>query len=358
MKISRILKYSLIKNQLKLPSSLILLITARCNSNCKFCFFKNRINKNYQELTLNELENLSKSLKQLNRLIVSGGEPFLRNDLVKICKIFFKNNKVDELAIPTNGLLSKQIAKTTEKIMANCPGINLMITISIDGPPEINDQIRGVKDSYYKCLKTYHLLTKLKEKYKQLRIHVTTTVSKYNYQYLDELIELIKKDMPELSSHNFELIRNRHSEYSSDLPTLKQCLNFQKKHEELVKKTKKHFSESRIKSLISIPIKNYKFDLLINILKKREQPLTCLAGKIIGMVNEVGDVFLCELLPKVGNIREKNFKDAWYSKEAEKQRKMIAQRKCWCTHSCFQGTNILYHPTNYLNIIKYTLKKK
>jgi MoaA/NifB/PqqE/SkfB family radical SAM enzyme len=356
MKIGQILKYSLIKNKLNLPVSLILLITAKCNSNCQFCFFKERLNKNYKELTLDEIENLSRSLKKLSRLIISGGEPFVRTDLVKICKTFFKNNEVDELAIPTNGLLPAQITKMTKQILDACPGINLMITISIDGPPKINDKIRGIKNSYHKAVESYQSLIKLKKQYTQLRVHVTTTLSKYNYKYIDELIELVKKDMPELNSHNFEFIRNKHSEYSPDLPTFQQCLEFQKKHEHLIVGAKQHFGKSKIKSLISIPIKKYKFDLLINILKKRKQPITCLAGKVIGMVNEVGDVFLCELLPPVGNIRETSFLKAWHSQKANKQREMISKKKCWCTHSCFQGTNILYNPKNYLNIIKYIFK--
>jgi len=356
MKIKEILKYSLSLKRTNLPISLILLITARCNSRCEFCFFKNRLNKDYKELTLGEIKNLSQSLKKLNRLIISGGEPFLRDDLIEICKIFFENNKVDELTIPTNGLMPQKITEMSKRIFDSCKGINLMISISIDAPPEVNDKIRGVKNSYFKALETYKLLTKIKKDYKNLRVHVTTTISKYNYQYLDELIEMIKKDMPELNSHNFELIRSKHSIHCPDLPTLDQCLDFQKKHEVLVKNTKNHFSGSKIKSLISIPIKNYKFDFIINILKKQKQPVKCLAGKIIGVINEVGDVFLCELLPSVGNIREKTFNEVWFSEKAEKQRKMISRKECWCTHSCFQGTNILYHPKNYLKILNYLLK--
>lgn len=354
MNIRQILKYSFKnKSRIELPNSLILLITAKCNSNCSFCFFKNRLNKNYKELTFEELEKLSKSLPRILRLFISGGEPFLRNDLAEICQLFSINNKVDELTIPTNGLLPDRIAEFTEKIIKKIGKTHLMVSLSVDAPPLLNDKIRGVNGSFDKALETYKRLVDLKNNYPSLRVHMTTTISKYNYDSLEELIKLIKEKMPELNGHNFELIRDKHSEYSLNLPSLEKIIEFSKIQNKLNKENKKHFSYSWWKSKIAIPIKNYKNDLIIEILKNKKQVIPCFAGKLMGVVNEVGDVFLCELLPPVGNIKKRTFKEVWNSKEAERQREMIKNKGCFCTHTCFQGTNILFNPLVYFKILKY-----
>jgi len=352
MKISRILKIAF--SNPKLPSSLILLITGKCNSKCNFCFFKDSLNTG-KDLSLTDIEKVSRSLGRLFKLYISGGEPFLRDDIAQICQIFVKNNAVDEITIPTNGLMPPKVAELSQKIIDSCPKTHVMVSLSLDGLPELHDRLRGVPGSFEKVIETYHKLIELKKKNPDLRVHVTTTVSKFNYDQMPQLIELVKERMPELNSHNFEFIRNRPDKTCEDLPTLAQCQDFGKLHKKLVNETKGHF-KSKYKSKLANIVTNYKFDVLLNIIEQEKQVIPCVAGKNLGVVDWEGNVYLCELLPKIGNIKEANFKDIWQSKQADEQRKSIAEKKCFCTHSCFQGTNILFQPKNYFKIIWYYLK--
>lgn len=356
MKISKVLKIAFLNQGSKLPTSLILLITGRCNSGCGFCIFRDSINSNPDKLTLDDFQKISKSLKKIFRLHVSGGEPFLRDDLPQICKIFSVNNSVEEIAIPTNGLLPDRIQKKTEELIKECPNTNFMISISLDDLFDEHDKLRGVPGNFKKVQETYKKLISLKKIYPDLRVHVTTTLTKYNYDHIDELIKYIKKEMPELNSHNFELVRRNHSEYCEDLPSLEQCEKFEKKHKQIIRDTKNHF-KSGFKSKLANIVKNYKFNLLIRILKEKRQIIPCEAGKSIGVINWRGDVSLCELLPKVGNIYEDSFENIWTSKQAEDQRKFIKEKKCFCTHGCFQGSSILFKPQVYPKIILYWLKE-
>ena len=68
----------------------------------------------------------------------------------------------------------------------------------------------------------------------------------------------------------------------------------------------------------------------------------CYAGTISGVLNPEGTVSLCEVQWEIGNIRDfgYSFKKAWFSEKAVAMRRRIANRECWCTHSCFMTSSL------------------
>ncbi|MDI6738342.1 MAG: radical SAM protein, partial [Nanoarchaeota archaeon] len=90
---------------LKTPINLTLYVTNKCNANCRHCFYKSELNIEKEEISLSQIEKIAKTLKHpLATLMLSGGEPFLRNDIVEVCKIFLKHNKTRRITISTNGM--------------------------------------------------------------------------------------------------------------------------------------------------------------------------------------------------------------------------------------------------------------
>jgi len=82
----RILRYRLARAGLCSPGSPLVLtfsITNRCNSRCKTCNIWKIPAEESEELSLDEIELIFKSMDKLYFLNISGGEPFLRKDLVK-----------------------------------------------------------------------------------------------------------------------------------------------------------------------------------------------------------------------------------------------------------------------------------
>ena len=68
-------------------------------------------------MSLDEIQKISKSLDSLLWLAFSGGEIYLRDDLVEISKVFYRNNRPAIMLYPTNGLLPELIRDRTEEIL-------------------------------------------------------------------------------------------------------------------------------------------------------------------------------------------------------------------------------------------------
>ena len=94
--------------------TLFFFITSNCNSRCKGCFYWKNINK-VKELSLEDIKVMFGRMPDINHISISGGEPFLRKDIVEICEVFAKGNNVKSITIPTNGLMPDIIYKNTKK---------------------------------------------------------------------------------------------------------------------------------------------------------------------------------------------------------------------------------------------------
>lgn len=89
-------------------NSFYLLVTDRCNMNCKFCSINasdTKINEN--EFSYKMLQNQIETIKIINpkKVVISGGEPFVREDIFEIIKLLSQTVGREKLMIETNGLL-------------------------------------------------------------------------------------------------------------------------------------------------------------------------------------------------------------------------------------------------------------
>ena len=87
--------------------SVFLFVTSTCNSLCRTCFYWDELNKG-QDLTFEQLERVSETAPQFHKLWISGGEPFLRKELAEIIALFYRNNGMRHVNLPTNGLLPEE----------------------------------------------------------------------------------------------------------------------------------------------------------------------------------------------------------------------------------------------------------
>ena len=355
----RRIKYLFFKKGM-LPVYLIFNVTYRCNSRCITCFawrdLKNSDIK--KELKLSEVKKISSKLKKIEWLLLSGGEPFLRKDIDEICYVFYKQNKTRRITIPTNGLDPKVIGYKTESILKKCRKAKVVISLALDDIGEKHDKIRGVKGNFKKLMESYSRLSRLKKRYKNLSINLNTVLFNVNIKNVKNITEYVLKNMPDVDFHGFELLRGlpRNSKLKTPL---------WQEYELVLKVIKKYWKNYDFYKMgLARLIKSAKIlarDIELESLKKGKRIIPCYAGSISGVIGAYGDVQLCELMGKVGNLRDVNydFKKAWFSKPAEHQRKIIKKREyacAICTHSCFVASTLLFDPKMYPKLIKYMIK--
>ena len=129
------------------PIQLTFFLTRRCNARCPFCFYlsdKNDAEKKASELTLPEIERMSSSLGRLLWLAFSGGEIFLRDDLVEVTKLFYQKNKPAIILFPTNGLLTDIIREKIEAVLRFCKKSTIVVKLSLEGLEGVHDSMLGV----------------------------------------------------------------------------------------------------------------------------------------------------------------------------------------------------------------------
>ena len=68
-------------------------------------------------LSLDEIDAFSSSINKIDRLILTGGEPFLGENFLEVVSIFLKNNSPSLISIPTNGYFIVKILKDVRKIL-------------------------------------------------------------------------------------------------------------------------------------------------------------------------------------------------------------------------------------------------
>src|SRR5262249_40613952 len=73
----------------------------------------------------------------------------------------------------------------------------------------------------------------------------------------------------------------------------------------------------------------------LRVAETQQQYVPCRAGVLSAVIYANGDVSVCEQRPALGNLREKSFKDIWYSPAAKQIRESIRNKECYCTNEIF-----------------------
>ena len=151
-----------------------LITTFRCNAQCNMCnIWKFQTNPN-EEIDASYYENLPAGL----RINITGGEPTLRKDIDRIFEILYPKSRLLEQS--TNGYNNEKIVELANKYP------NILIRVSVEGLPKINDTKRGIKDGFDHALRTMLELKKTKCK----NIGFSVVISPDNYKDLLHLYDL------------------------------------------------------------------------------------------------------------------------------------------------------------------------
>lgn len=290
------------------PKEICIILTYRCNAKCNMCDVWHYPTKSSEEITINDIEKLPSGLRFIN---ITGGEPFLRQDIAEIIEAI--RPKTRRIVISTNGFF-------TDRIVALCqkhPDIG--IRIGIEGFQKANDTIRGIPEGFDRGLRTLLALRKMGLK----DIGFGITVQDMNCKEIIPLYELsnaLGYEFATAALHNSHYFHKRDNRIENkDIV----CGEFSKLIAELLKSNsvKKWFRAY------------YNYGLM-NYIKGGKRFLKCEMGSEACFVDPSGDVLPCngmELKMSMGNIREQSFDAIWSSKRADEVRKMVdnCNKQCW-----------------------------
>ncbi|MCL2328084.1 MAG: radical SAM protein [Bacteroidetes bacterium] len=321
--------------QIPQPTDMCIITTYRCPMRCKMCNIWEYPTEKSKEITPEEL----KMLPNVKFINLTGGEPFVREDLDKIVEVCF--TKAPRVVISTSGWYEDRVIALAKKFP------NIGIRISIEGLACKNDELRGHAGGFDKGLRTLLTLKEMGLK----DIGFGCTISNNNSADMLSLYQLSKSLGLEFATAAFHNSYYFHKNDNAITNQTEVCGNIEK----LVNlQLKENHPKSWFRAFLNMG--------LINYIEGNRRMLPCEAGIVSFFVDPYGDVYPCNGLEErywmetMGNIRQTtDFQAIWTSEQAQKVREMVrtCPKNCWMTGTAAPAMKkYIKHP------VKWALKNK
>jgi radical SAM protein with 4Fe4S-binding SPASM domain len=268
-------------------------VTFRCNLRCAHCYMDARPQKRDDELSFGEGISLIDALKAAGTrtLILSGGEPLLRDDLLDL--IQYGTRKGLHMALGTNGtLIDEDVA-----VMLKRAGTR-KAAISLDSVQDSqHDQFRGKTGAWKKAVEGIRACRDA-----DIPVQIHTTVTPANYTEIESILSFGE----ELGIRDFQLfflVPSGRGVWVCDIVP--------ERYEEMIRGVLQYMGER------SISVRPTCAPQFIRIADQMEIPIHtgvrgCVAGLSYCRIYPSGEVTPCPYLPvQVGSVREQPFHEIW-----------------------------------------------
>lgn len=340
-------------------------ITNRCQSKCVTCnIWKlytgglDQVSRREEdELRLEEIEKIFKSMDPIMYLAICGGEPTLRDDLPNICALAEKHLHPDTIHFPTNCLAPKRLEDLCTDILQRLsPDTKFSVKLSIDGIGENHDAIRGISGNFAKVIEAHDRLIALREKHKNFYLDAGTTVGNHNVDQLSAINDYVRAHFKldnfinEIADLRTELFNN-----SMDIrPTgesYAKALAFLKRTGRERMKTARFFSRYQEASRLVY------YERAAAMLQTGKRQAECFASYTNCHLSPWGDIWPCNVQAQdktMGNVRYFNydFKALWRSPQAESVRQWIGEKHCACPLVGQGHVDNIMNPRELMKLVK------
>ncbi len=283
----------------------LIAVTYRCNARCHMCNTWQYPTAVDEEITAADLE----SLPSVDFANITGGEPFLREDIEEIVRVL--ERKAKRIVISTNGYFTDRVVDLASRHP------DLGFRISLEGLPAANDELRGIKDGFDHGLRTLLRLRSMGVK----DIGFGITLSDRN---ADDLLEL------------YELADAMGLEFAT--AALHNSFYFHKFDNAI---TKTDLVTGRIEELAGRLLhtrrpKNWFrawFNMgLANYVRGGRRLLPCEMGSDVFFIDPFGEIRPCNAMDaSMGSLKEQSFAEIWDSARAQEVRDAVhtCDSNCW-----------------------------
>ena len=345
------------------PITLTFSVTNICQSRCKTCNIWQIYPEKHQdpanELTIDEIRKIFRSLGRIYFFNLSGGEPFLRKDLPEIVEAAVEYLKPAIIHVPTNAIATERVIGHSRAIleMLKRRGLATPFTVkpSIDGVGALHDEIRGVPGNWEQLLETIRRLKELEEEYSNLHIELGTVVSRFNKERLDEIEDFVHS--LGVQSYRNEIAEQREEFLNMGEPITPSGEEYAELMKRFSDKVRQAAKDKRPLAQITESLRLVYYDLAARIMIEGRQVIPCYAGISNVHLTPHGELWPCCVLgyaQPMGNLREAeyDFWRVWRSPRAKEVRRYIKGRNCACPLANQAYSNILCHTPSLLKALR------
>jgi len=326
--ISRKTALSILKGVLtkKTPIYVQFAVTKRCDLNCRMCGIVKSW-KNEKDLDLDDVERIADILDNLNTgvVILTGGEPFSRNDLPEIVKIF--HEKGLNTRLQTNGTLCTE--ENVKEVVKS--GLD-DISISLDSlNPKVQDSITNVKGSWERTINSISLFSRMMPKRNSMPI-INCVLSRKNITEIEKMAKFADKIGFSLSVIPVHLLKERSENFA--FRGYESSMGFSKRDFDLIDRT----------YLKLIEMKRKGFSIYNSLKFLRESPefikyqicrWKCYSPYLYFSISPSGLFSPCIDLRTDISILDDRFLEIYSSKEFEKRISRQVSQCSGCMYGCW-----------------------
>jgi radical SAM protein with 4Fe4S-binding SPASM domain len=275
-------------------------VTLKCNLKCSHCYINAKEKSLPDELSTDAAKMLIHQITEVSRplLILSGGEPLLREDIFEIIR--YGADRGLRMGMGSNGMLiDDEVTRRLEDARMGTVAISLDSSI-----PERHDEFRGVKGCWEHAINAIKSL-----KNSRIQVQVNCTVTPQNYDEVDDIMSLAE----DLGVENFHLFFLVPTGRGTDIEDITPRM-----YEDMITSTLAKTTKYKLN------IKPSCAPQFMRVAKQKGVDMSrwvrgCMAGLYYCRIYPSGEVTPCPYMPlNLGNVRERSFRDIWFNSEVFK----------------------------------------
>src|SRR4029079_11903497 len=178
----------------RLPMGAVYEATMRCNLHCEFCYVGDLLNLEgewRQELTIEALSKAFPAQKDF-QISLTGGEIFMRKDIMSVLDLFREKGYAAGYLTTNGTIITEERAEALAELAAK--GFLKHISVSVDGPKELQDAARGLKGTFERTTEGLRRLQDAaRRKGAPLRVSINTTVAHESLDALDRMVDVAEE---------------------------------------------------------------------------------------------------------------------------------------------------------------------
>jgi MoaA/NifB/PqqE/SkfB family radical SAM enzyme len=283
-----------------LPYKVTLVATYHCNFRCEMCNIWQK--KSVGEMTPAEVAEFFERWPQFSWVHLTGGELFMRRDLEELVSAILDHDRsLYLLNFPTTGWFGDRTVALAEQVLRSGVG-RLMTTISIDGPKELHDDMRGLAGSWDRAVDTLRRLRAIGRR--NFQVVAGMTLVARNAAMVDETVAAIRRVVPGFDRTDLHLnIGHESTHYFANAGSL--ARNGTDRIAAAIDAHRAHargrlhpvrFLEDRYQALVA------------DYYRDRRSPLPCTALSSSCFIDPYWHIFPCSIWSRsIGSLRDEQF---------------------------------------------------